>query len=81
MRRIDWSPLVVLVCALAAVVIASALPESFPVRKETAAVILWVPMVLIVLKVIRVIRLRQIRRTKLREVENKDLASDSNRSG
>ena len=56
MRPIDWSPLVVLGCAIAAAALASALPDSFFLKKETAAIIIWVPMVLVVLKAIRMIR-------------------------
>lgn len=72
MRKIDWSPLVVLLSAIAAASITSFLPETFFLKKETAAVILWVPMVLMILKAIRMIREKQMRVEKHRKHQEDD---------
>lgn len=79
MRPIDWSPLVVLLSALAAAAISSALPETFFLKKETAAVIIWVPMVLVVLKAIRMIRHKRMMADRLHnhgEDEDKEKSED-----
>jgi hypothetical protein len=79
MRPIDWSPLVVLLSAIAAAAISSTLPETFFLKKETAAVIIWVPMVLVVLKAIRMIRQKRIMADRLHnhgEDDDKEMSED-----
>lgn len=73
MRQIDWSPLVAFLSALVAIVLASLLPDSFFLEKETSAIIIWVILVLVVLKVIRIYRAnRQARKLIDQVAKNPD---------
>jgi hypothetical protein len=56
MRQIDWSPLVVLLAAFVAAGIESLIPDSVNHDPETTAVIIWIPLVLVSLRILRKFR-------------------------
>jgi hypothetical protein len=62
MRPIDWSPLVAFFSALVAGLLSDLIPDSLGLNRATAAIIIWVPLVLITLRAIRVIRIRRWRK-------------------
>ena len=64
MRRVDWSPLVVLLAAPLALFLASLLPDSFVLDERTSALILWVLITLAALRAIKAIRIKQMRESK-----------------
>lgn len=71
MRRIDWSPLVVLLTAPVAMFLASLLPETFFLSENTSTIIIWVLLTLLVLRIIRDIRIHRIMKDPMKSSELK----------
>lgn len=69
MRRIDWSPLVVLLAAPMAMFLASLLPESFFLSERVSSIIIWVLLTMIVLRIIREIRIRRIMKNPMKSTQ------------